>query len=248
MILRRNRDGGVNAAITRLADGSASDAERAQLEAAVARSPQLAAELAEQREAVSRLAAIDVAAPHELHARVRTIESRPARRRPRTTRRAALIALATIVIVLVALARPAGHPGVGDVIAVALASSEQSPPGLNPSDHAVLNVAIDKATFPNWGYRGLQTTGSRLDTLGGQSVETVYYAARSRERVGYSIVGGSALPIKGARLALTRDGVRYWVIRDGRASVISWRREGHTCVLASRQAPVSALLALAQAD
>jgi len=248
MILRPRKHDRSTAAITRLADGSASERERAALEAAVARSPQLAAELAEQRQAVTALAALDLQAPPGLHARIRELERKPASRRPRTTRRAAVIALAVLVLVLVSLSRSSGHASVRGVIAIALASASQPPPAVSPRDHALLDVAIDRATFPNWDYRGWRTTGSRLDTLGGQSVETVYYTARGWERVGYSIVGGSALPVKGAKLVLARHGVSYWVISDAGASVLTWRRDGHTCVLASHRAPVSALLALAQAD
>ena len=248
MILRRKQDDSASAAITRLADGSAGDVERAQLEAAVAGSPELAAELAEQRRAVSLLAGVYVEAPPALHERVGAIETRPERRRSRGTIRVGVIALATVVVVLVALARPAGHASVHGVIAVALASAEQPAPGLNPRDQTVLGIAIDRTTFPNWGYRGWRTSGSRLDTLGGQAVETVYYTAPGGVRIGYSIVGGTALPVTAARLALNRDGVSYDVISQRGARVVTWRRDGHTCVLASRQAPVSALLALAQAD
>jgi anti-sigma factor RsiW len=63
MILRANKKAAEQAAITRLADGSATEAERARLEAAVARSPELAAELAEQRRVVAMLASLDVGAP-----------------------------------------------------------------------------------------------------------------------------------------------------------------------------------------
>ena len=249
MILRRDPDSGSRSALTRLADGSATDAERADLEAAVALSPELAAELAEQREVVARLAALELNAPPRLHDTVRALERAPVRRRrARMTPRLAFVAIAVVVVVTVGLSRPVGHANVRGVIALALAPGEHSPPPVSPRDHAVLDVAIDRTAFPNWDYLGWRTTGARLDTLGGQHVETVYYQAARSERVGYSIVGGTALPLGEARLALRRGGVSYWVLSHGGATVVSWRRDGHTCVLASRHAPAGALISLAQTD
>ena len=73
----------------------------------------------------------------------------------------------------------------------------------------------------------------------------MFYSAEGYERVGYAIVGGAALRVTGARRAATLAGVTYSTIRDGGASIVTWRRDGHTCVLASRPASVSALIALA---
>ncbi len=245
MILRGNRRAAERAAITHLADGSASEAERARLEAAVARSPELAAELAEQRRVVAMLASLDVGAPASLHQRVFRPQARAASGRPRPTSRIAIVAVVLIALVVFAIARPVGHANVRSVVAIALATGDGVPPGVSPRDHALLGVAIDRVAFPNWNARGWRTSGSRIDTLGGQQVETVYYSAEGYERVGYAIVGGAALRVTGARRAATLAGVTYSTIRDGGASVVTWRRDGHTCVLASRHASVSALIALA---
>ena len=245
MILRANKKAAEQAAITRLADGSATEAERARLEAAVARSPELAAELAEQRRVVAMLASLDVGAPASLHQRLVAPEPPTARRRARPTSRIAIVTVVLIALLVFAIARPGGHANVRSVVAIALATGDGVPPGVSSHDHALLGVAIDRVAFPNWSTRGWRTSGSRIDTLGGQHVETVYYTAEGYERVGYAIVGGAALRITGARRAATRGGVSYWTIPDGRASVVTWRRDGHTCVLASRHAPVSALIALA---
>jgi anti-sigma factor RsiW len=249
MILRRDPDRAARAALTRLADGSATDAERAELEAAAMRSPELAAELAEQRTAVSLLAALELSAPPRLHERVQALEPVPARRRrARMTPRLAIVAIAVVAVVAVALSRPVGHANVRGVIALALAAGEQVPPAVSPRDHAVLDVAIDRTAFPNWKYLGWRTTGDRLDNVGGQQVETVYYQTAGDERVGYSIVGGATVPLGKAQLALRRRGVSYWVLPHGGATVVSWRRDGHTCVLASREASARTLISLAQAD
>ncbi len=245
MILRANKKAAERAAITRLADGSATEAERTRLEASTARSPELAAELAEQRRVVAMLASLDLGAPASLHQRVVALEPRPARRRPRPTSRIAIVTVVLIALLVFAIARPVGHADVRSVVALALATGDDVPPGVSSRDHAVLGVAIDRVAFPNWSTLGWRTSGSRIDTLGGQDVETVYYTAEGYERVGYAIVGGTALRIAGARRVAMRAGVSYWTIPNSGASVVTWRRDGHTCVLASRHAPVSALIALA---
>jgi len=113
---------------------------------------------------------------------------------------------------------------VRSVVAIALATGDGVPRG-ELARHALLGVAIDRVAFPNWSTRGWRTSGSRIDTLGGQHVETVYYTAEGYERVGYAIVGGAALRITGARRAATRGGVS-----TGRS-----RRQGERRHLASRR-------------
>jgi anti-sigma factor RsiW len=249
MMLRRHRDQPGHPALARLADGTASADERAALEDVLAGRPELAAELAEQRDALTLLASIAaVTAPPGLQERVRASQAQPARRRPRATRRAAILAIAFVAVVLVALVRSSGTANVHSVVAVALARGDTPPPGVSPRDHVLLGIAIDRVAFPNWADRGWRTSGSRLDSLGGQEVETVYYRAEGYERLGYSIVGGAPLAIGGARLLARHDGVSYWTIAGTSASVVTWRRDGHTCVLASRAAPLSALVALAETD
>jgi len=250
MNLWPNRDREAPAALARLADGNATDAERAQLEAAVARSPELAAALAAQRRALALVAALDVEAPAELHARVRALAQPPVRRQPhrRVAARTALVAALAVVILVAALARSQSQPDVHSVLGLTLSAATQPAPAVNARDHATLDVAVNRTVFPNWRSRGWHTTGARLDNLDGHVVETVYYTAEGYERVGYSIVGGAALRVGGWQRTITQRGVRYWVIDSRGASVLTWRRDGHTCVLASRRVPVQALLALAQAD
>ena len=244
MKLRRNSDPLNAAGLTRLADGTAQGAEREALERAVAGSPELAGELAEQQRAVELLAALDVKAPEALHARLRTVEERPARpRRRHTTTRAAVIAITALAIAIVALARPTHQPEVRSVAPLALDAATLPAPTAH--NHTILNVKVDRTAFPNWDWRGWRTSGSRLDKLDGHIVETVYYRAEGYERIGYSIVGGAALRLGSVQRTLRRGGVSYSVLADGPARVITWQRDGHTCVLASRHATVGTLLALA---
>jgi hypothetical protein len=43
-------------------------------------------------------------------------------------------------------------------------------------------------------------------------------------------------------------GIRYVFVSSGGAQIITWRRDGHTCVIAGRSVARRTLLALAAAD
>jgi anti-sigma factor RsiW len=242
MVMRRSNSD--EDQLARLADGTIGDGEREQLERAVARSPQLAALLAEQKRALSLTEAIDVEAPASLRQR---IYARPQRRRralrlpaPRT----ALVLVGALVL-LVAFV-PRGHaPSVRSEVHLALAAAKLPPPTPRSTDHAVLSAAVEGVSFPDWTGRGWTASGARGDSLDGRSVETVFYRSREYARLGYSIVAGSPLSVGAAQRTVDSHGVIYSVIRSDGATVVTWRRDGHTCVLASMHAPAPVLLALA---
>jgi hypothetical protein len=60
---------------------------------------------------------------------------------------------------------------------------------------------------------------------------TVVYYRRGERQVGYVIVSGSAMPEPSATSGQTRRGVEYHALRVGGKPVVTWRRDGHTCVL-----------------
>jgi anti-sigma factor RsiW len=233
--------------LARLADGSIDAAERARLEQTVASSPKLAALLAEQRRALGLTGAIDLAAPASLLERVATGQTRPARSRSwrRPSRRGVLVIVAAVVL-LVVLASRVHAPTVRTESHFALDAATLAAPGQSPGNHAVLSAAVAGVAFPDWSGHGWSATGARNDTLDGRGVETVFYRSAGYARVGYSIVAGGPLSVGTTSRTVVSHGVAYSVIRAGGASVVTWLRDGHTCVLASDHTPASALLALAQ--
>jgi hypothetical protein len=57
--------------------------------------------------------------------------------------------------------------------------------------------------------------------------------------VGYTIVDGAPLPEPGDARTVMAAGTKLKVYKtDGGATVVTWRRDGHTCVLAGRGAGV----------
>jgi hypothetical protein len=92
---------------------------------------------------------------------------------------------------------------------------------------------------------GLRATGVRRDSLDGRRALTVHYAGAGDARVGYTIVDTPPLDVPGSARRVTRGSLGLAVWRRDGANVVTWRRAGHTCVLASRSMPASRLLDLA---
>ena len=244
MKLRRDKPSPEDA-IARLADGSVSEAQRGVLERLVADSPELAAKLSEQRRALELVGAVDVLAPQRLLERLATPASAPT---PRPRRRVPLRGIAVLVgaIVVLALLAARNHgPNVSGEIHLALARATLPAPAASPADRGELKASVDGIAFPDWHARGWQASGARADALEGRAVETVFYRSADYGRLGYSIVAGLPLALPSGGRSHGDGAVTYTVFHLDGATVVTWRRYGHTCVLAARRAPASALLALA---
>ncbi len=230
--------------LARLADGSIAEAERAELERAVAASPELAAKLAEQRRALQIVAAVDVEAPVRLLGRISGPEPAARRARRRLPIRGVVV-VAGVALILALIAIRGTAADVRGEVHIALDRATLSAPARSRTDPAALTVSVAGISFPYWSGRGWRATGARTDSFGDRAVETVFYNSADYGRVGYSIVAGAPLAVGRTQQVLRGGGVVYSILSADGATVVTWQREGHTCVLASRRAPASALLALA---
>lgn len=243
------------AELARLADGTLPAERAARLRAHVERSPELAAALAEQERAVTMLRALDTPAPERLHAAVAELAEprrrarleRPGRIRSRSRRLRALalpaVAVAAVVVAIVAAGTPA--PTVAQTARLALAAATRPAPAVDPADPARLTLTGAGIPFPSWRrMAGWRASGARSDTLGGRRIETVFYAGAGGARVGYSIVSGSSLRAPHGS-SVTRYGVRFTIARAGHARLVTWVRDGHTCVIAGRDIAARTLVSLA---
>jgi hypothetical protein len=165
--------------------------------------------------AILRTAAT-VSAPQAL--RERLAAPAPPRRAPRAPRLALGGALAAVAAALVLLVS-GGSPTVQDVAAAAL--------------HAPTAPAV--GTAAEWS-----AVGQRTDRVDGRRSVTVVYR-RAGQGVHYAIVDGAPLAMPAGRV-IRLGGHPYTVLRHGGATIITWRADGHTCVLASRQAGESDLV------
>jgi anti-sigma factor RsiW len=240
-----------------LADGSLEPDARAALLRRIEASPELTDALLDQHEALIAIRATEDEAPSPaLHAMVSAMaaeaetraRTRERRRRPRFFARprslafgASAAALAAAAAVL--LTAGASGPSVAEAAQVALAPPRSPAPAVKP-DEKTLDAAVDGVAYPYWGdSAGWRAVGSRTDAVGGRAIRAVVYQDASGHRIGYAIAAGS--PLSGA------DGKRVGAFtvagKDG-ATIVTWLRGGHTCILAAKGVDARVLLELAAWD
>jgi hypothetical protein len=220
--------------LARLADGSTRGHERAELEAMVAGSPELQAALERQRAGISALRSLDLEAPAYLRRRVeegRSVRARPARRRRFALGGAIAGAAAGALIAVLLTADGPGEPTVIEAARYSeLRPTQPSVPD-SPANPKLLDAEVDGVPFPDLHEEfAWEQAGERSDGLDGRNTVTVYYQ-RPGQRIGYTIVSGAAIdpPADGRRRI--QNGVElYTTVEDGRA-IVTWTRNGRTCVL-----------------
>ena len=248
------------AELARLADGSLDTARQEELRAQIRNSPALARTLAEQERAVKLLRSTsEVTAPDALRARLDALIAEPSqpakhkRRWPRMRLGFALPAMAAVAAAVVAAVLIIGGnastgPTLPQTARAALSASTLPAPATSATNPAQLDVSVGGLPFPDWSRNiGWRTVGQRNDTLGGRRVVTVFYAGHKGTRVGYAIVSGAPIKVSG-NTSLYEGGTTYTLFKLGSARGITWRRDGHTCVIAGRGISNARLLALAGAE
>jgi hypothetical protein len=135
-----------------------------------------------------------------------------------------------------------GAPSVRDVAGVALRPPTAPAPAARPGGE-LLRAHAGPIAFPTWRRVGWRAVGTRTDTVGGHALRTVFYADGAGRRIGYAIADAQ-LPVSGGQV-VTRRGAQLRVLDRGATAIVTWRRDGRTCVLAGRGVPVGRLLTLA---
>jgi hypothetical protein len=218
-------------------------------------------------ELIDFVRSIDTRAPASLHERVQALidersrgertgpqrEGAPARAAGRRRLLPALaggLAAAVVAGVVVAAIALSGGSGAPSAVTAAsrltLSGATLAAPAKSVSDRANLAASVDGVSFPYWEESfGWRSTGARTDTLGGRTVQTVFYTDAAGRRIGYAIVGGTPpLPTGGGRVQW-RDGHAYRVLRINGAPAVVWLRDGRLCVVSGRGVDAATLLALA---
>ncbi len=246
----------IEAELASLADGSLDPGRREDVLKRVRESPGLEAMLTEQRRAVEMMMAVDVRAPAGLHrdveamiaaGRDRQAQGRRAFRNPRLGLAAGALATATAVVAAVIVLSGGGSPrlSVQQAAALALSPATTPAPAENKAHRTQLSASVDGVTFPYWKERfGWRSSGARSDRLAGRGVTTVFYTDSQGRRIGYAIVSGAA-PTTSGGATITRWGVSYRVFAHEGATVVTWRRGGHLCVMAGRGVSARTLVSLA---
>jgi hypothetical protein len=105
--------------------------------------------------------------------------------------------------------------------------------------------SVDGIHFPYWEHAlGWRASGARVDEVAGHQSTTVFYTSAGNARVGYTILAGRALPVPAGQ-TLDRGGIVFHVLGNHGTTVLTWRRAGHTCILAARGVPPGTLARLA---
>ena len=244
------------AELSALADGTLEPARRAEVTAWIEASDDLRRRFEQEQRAVALLSAARQSdrAPMALRERIEASRRTPAGRssawRSSVWRRSPLGAAAGVaaivaVAIVLALALP-GSPGSPSVAqAAALGATGPTLPAPEPPQAGAsrLGVAVGRLHFPNWGATiGWRAVGQRRDRLDGRSVLTVYYA-KAGHTVAYSIVSGSPLaePLGTSTSSAT---YLFQTFRVRGRNVVTWREDGHTCLLSAAGLPQQVLAAL----
>lgn len=232
--------------LARLADGTLGPADRERVQSRVAGSPELQARLREQRKAVA--AARSVAqlerAPLALRMEHHALTVRPLRRAP--VLGLGLAGAAGVVVwTFVGLGGGQATLTVAQAATIAVRPATAVVPEPPDDDVTLPHLRAAGLPFPYWEDRfGWHATGTRTDHVDGRTLTTVFYR-RGTEHIAYTIVPGDALPpALGARAGM-RGGTLLATSTTGGRQVVTWLRQGHTCVLSGRGVPAGALMQLA---
>jgi hypothetical protein len=234
--------------LARLADGTLQGRARDALEAKVSASPTLQAALERQRAGVAAIRGLEVQTPPKLRARIereRAAPSRPVQRRRLAIGSALAGAVAAAALVAV-LALPSGAGGPTVVEAAQLSKLPATGSvGVAPANPKLLAASVEGVPFPNWTEEfGWRHAGIRSDRLDGRDARTVFYE-HDGKRIGYTIVSGDSIdPPSGARPSYV-NGVDLHSTSDQGRRIVTWLRDGRTCVLSGSGVSDAQLLKLA---
>jgi hypothetical protein len=206
-----------------------------------------------ESELVELVRSSDVRAPESLH---RQVDVLVASRRPRRSRGFApprrllgtMAAAAVAGAIVAALTGGSSAVSVREASALTLLPATSSAPRESTTRRAQLSAAVEGVPFPYWGERfGWHGSGARTDRLDGRTVTTVFYTDVRGRRVGYAIASGTVPTVSGG-VAVRRHGVDYRLLSENGASVVTWLRDGHLCVVSGRGLDTTTLLRLASWD
>jgi hypothetical protein len=233
--------------LARLADGSLGGYDRAELEARLGESPSLRAAFERQRAGVTALRGLNLEAPASLRARIPAEPATSSRvRRPRRLAFAGAlgaVAAAALVAVLL-LTSGSDAPTVREASQLAQRPATGAV-AVEPSNPKLLAANVEGVPFPNWSKQfGWRQAGTRSDRLGDREARTVLYE-HDGKRIAYTIVSGAGIAAPSDASTTRRNGVTLHSLADSGRRVVTWWRNGRTCVLSASNVGDRELLKLA---
>jgi hypothetical protein len=209
-------------------------------------------QLAERGRLLIAAAVAETRAPLALRERIEADRGRAASRAAPRQRRWRVLApaaglVAAVAIALVVLVGGSASPTVLATASLAAKGPVLPAPAEDKSNSAVLKASVEGVPFPYWGDSfQWKAVGARKDELDGRTTKTVYYENPKGARAAYTIVGGERIDPPDDARGHTYNDTKLWVTeRDGRR-VVTWQRDGRTCVLSAPMSiPEGKLLDLA---
>ena len=218
--------------LARLADGTLTPERAREVEEQVADSPELGELLAAQRRSLELTSMLDEPAPADLRARIGGMRERPAPRiRVRRAGFAAgfAAAVAGAAIAVVAILPGAGGPTLSEASAFTFKAATAPAPAHDFD--GTLNLNVDGVPYPFWERDfGWKAVGKRVDKVDGRTATTVFYK-KGEKRIGYTIVTGDPVSVKGKPDVSFKNGVRFRILPLHGATVVTWERKNHSCIL-----------------
>jgi hypothetical protein len=237
--------------LSALADGTLSPERRAEVEQRVASSAELRDLYDRQLRALSAVRGVAGAerAPARLRARIEA--ERPAWRstaRRRLVYGCGVAGVVAAVALALALVLPAGTPGapsVSEAAGLAALGPVSAAPGPDPrAPDTRLTQNVERVYFPNWSLSlGWNAVGQRIDRLAGRRTVTVYYHGHGTT-IAYTIVSGSRLAKPAATIVRVNGRWLRTLSLNGRL-IVTWRLDGHTCILSGAGVTARVLESLA---
>jgi hypothetical protein len=218
----------------------------------------------EQQHIAELVRSFDAPAPESLHRQVESLVATHQERHVawRVSRRAfspvGLASAGAVAAAVVAVALAVGLGGGGSGVptvsfsqaaASTLRAATLPAPPESQAHHAQLAVAVDGVPFPYWEDRfGWHSTGSRNDRVDGRTVTTVFYTDPHGRRIGYAILASTPAPRIAGGVIAWHNGVSYRMLSENGATVVTWLRDGHLCVLSGHSISSATLLKLASSS
>ena len=201
-------------------------------------------ELAERGRALIAAAVTQTTAPLALRERIEADRARAAQnggaRRSRGLLGKLVPAgglLAAVVVALVLVLGGSSAPSVLATASLATRGPVLPAPAEDESNETVLKTSMDGVPFPYWGGSfKWEAVGARDDKIEDRSAKTVFYDNPKGARAAYTILGGDTIDVPSGASQKDMNGVKLFITTDNGRRIVTWTRNGHTCVLS---APVS---------
>lgn len=150
-----------------------------------------------------------------------------------------------MTVALIVLAGGAASPTIDEAAGLAALAPTEPAPGRRPEQPTLLTAEAEGLAYPDWSREfGWNAAGERADRLGDRDATTVYYE-KDGGRIAYTIVSGESLGRPPEAVTTSVGGVEFAVARDGERTIVTWLRDGHSCVLSGEDVDRSTLVELA---